>query len=193
MKENYSKLVVGETYDKFKTEDVSISFDWDNESGMIVIFRTNEVTDEFRDIFKEKAPLDFRYCLIDDVCFFTIDVSGGKDVWNDFCFSAAEALYTEENRIRVPKSIRVGSGIPLYLVGIDTHTGECIAIRQLGLPHVFSQAWLIWANSAKVRSMSVDEYNSIADSVYEKYDAYELAKYAMQYSNASKYCYSVSL
>lgn len=193
MSENYSKLVVGEHYDRFKTEDVSVSFDWDNENGMIIVFRTNDVTDDFRNIFKENAPLDFRYCIIDKVCFFVIDVSGGNDLWNDFCFSTADDLYTDENKITVPKNIRVGSGIPLYLIGLNTHTGECVAIRQLGLPHKFSQKWLSWANMDEVKSMKSTEYNEIADKVYDKYDAYELAKYAMSYSSdSSYYCYSVS-
>lgn len=193
MSENYSKLVVGEKYDRFKTEEVGVTFDWDNESGMIIVFRTNDVTDEFRNIFKENAPLDFRYCIIDNVCFFTVDVSGGRDVWNDFCFSTADDLYNDDNKLRIPSHIRVGSGIPLYLVGLNTHTGECVAIRQLGLPHGFSQCWLLWANMDEVKGMSSDEYNNIADRVYDKYDAYGLAKYAMSVSTNHSYnCYSVS-
>lgn len=192
MKEQYSKLVVGEKYDRFKTEDVSVMFDWDNDRGMIIVFRTNNVTNEFRNIFNEGSPIDFRYCIINKVCFFTLDVSGGNDIWNDFCFSTAKSLYTEENQVKLPEYLRPVAGIPLNLVGIDTHTGECIAIRTIGLPHRFSSRWLLWANDEEVRNVTVEEFNRIADEVYDKYDSYELAKQAAgKSSDKSTYCFSI--
>lgn len=180
MAENLLSLKVGEKYEEFKTEENNVLFEWDNTEGMLIIFRINKATDTQRARFLESYPFSFRFCILDNVCFFTINIEGG--IWEDMVFSPAPDLY-KNVVIEIPKTCDKDKGIPLNLIAFDTRTGELFQIRKIGLGHDFSQKWLDWANNEDTLNMKTDEYNRIAEIVYDANTSVDLARIALEQGN----------
>lgn len=177
MMNNLTKLQVGVKYDSFMTNENDVLAEWDNEEGLILIYRINGIRDNERTSVLEKKPFSFRFCIIESVCFFTLNIDGGY--WDDTPFSPVAI----KSKIKLPSPLSKSEGLPLTVMVFDTETGELKVIRRIGLGNDFSNKWLKWFCNEETIKLPLDSYISTVENTFNEYSSDELARLAQEQGN----------
>ena len=128
----------------------------------VMEIRAFDRSQSFRISFSEEQGIGF-------FCFKV-----GKLPWSDCVFSPH--LY--DRKPQMPP-LEPGKGYALNLLHINSHTGELLSIRLLGLGHEFSCAFREWCLKNLERNMTPEEYQAAVRTVFQQFSTEDLAKKAL--------------
>lgn len=170
-------LSVGDFYPDMKTGQDGYVMEWDDLSGFsLYCFMYNMNRQEVAQ-FDADNSFEIAFTVIEDVCFFAVKF--GWLEWGDCPFSPA--IYKAVGRGKhFPVLLEAGVGLAVNVLAFNTLTGILENIRLVGLGHEFSQKWLNWVREAERRPLSMTEYNTRIDRVYQEYSSEDIARKAKQ-------------
>lgn len=165
----YAVYTVGKKYGEWATQQDGYILEY-GENGFTLYCMLPNVSADERKQFSENKPIEVRYSIIADICFFCFKF--GDMPWADCPFSPA--IYKDAGRVVHFPMLHENEGYSLTVLLIDSATGELLYIRLIGMEHEFSAKWTEWAASVANVPMSREEYSGRVDEIYKSYTTQEV-------------------
>ena len=160
----------------WKTGQEAFRISYSKETGLVLTAYVPNATQEEIQAFKSGESFKLSFVSLNDIGFFAFRI--GQEITGDapFCPNICkEPVYYQINEYKENKKV----GIPLIVEIIDTIEGRRKGLRLIGLNNRFSITFAKWLEEVQQKSITEEQYNSVVNHVYQKYQFKDLEKLAL--------------